>query len=174
VGLLDALRVDWRLAEGGPAFLHPGRSAEILAGGHDAGWMGELHPATTRAFGMEVPTAALELDLDVALQAASRPPRYEDLITYPAVLQDIAVVVDDAVEAQTVVDTVRTAGGPELLAARVFDVYHGEQVGGGRKSVALRLEFRAGDRTLTDDEVAERRERIKDALERQIGGSLRE
>jgi phenylalanyl-tRNA synthetase beta chain len=174
VGLLEALRVDWRLAEGGPSFLHPGRSAEILAGGRDAGWMGELHPVTAQAFGIEVPTAALELDLDAVLHAASGPPRYEDLITFPAVFQDIAVVVDEAVAAQTVVDTVRAAGGPELRTARVFDVYQGEQVGGGRKSVALRLEFRAADRTLTDDEVAERRERIKVALERQIDGSLRE
>ena len=67
------------------------------------------------------------------------------------------MVVDEAVEAQTVVDTVAAAGGDELRSVRVFDLYRGEQVGEGRKSLALRLEFRSSERTLTDDEVAERR-----------------
>ena len=83
-------------------------------------------------------------------------------------------MVDEAVEAQTVVDTVRAAAGPELRNVTVFDLYRGEQVGEGRKSVALRLEFRAADRTLTDDEVAGRRERIKEALARHLEASLRE
>jgi phenylalanyl-tRNA synthetase beta chain len=89
-------------------------------------------------------------------------------------VQDIAVVVDDAVEAHSVVDTVAAAGGDELRSVRVFDVYRGEQVGDGRKSLALRLEFRSSDRTLTDAEVAERRARIKDAIAHETGGTLRE
>jgi phenylalanyl-tRNA synthetase beta chain len=172
--LLDTLGVDWRLADGGPAFLHPGRAAELLAGGHEVGWVGELHPLVASSFGLDRPPAVLELDLGVVLAAAAGPRQYDDLITYPAVLQDIGVVVDEAVEAQTVVDTVRAAGGPELRAAQVFDLYRGEQVGEGRKSLALRLEFRAADRTLTDEEVAGRREQIKTALSRELEASLRE
>jgi phenylalanyl-tRNA synthetase beta chain len=174
VGLLESLRVDWRLADGGPSFLHPGRAAEVLIGGHEAGWIGEIHPLVARSWGLDQPAAAFELELGTVLEAADDVPRYEDLITYPAVYQDIAVVVDEAVEAQTIVDTVRGAGGPDLRAVGVFDLYRGEQVGEGRKSVALRLEFRATDRTLTDDEVGARREAIRAALAREIDGSLRE
>jgi phenylalanyl-tRNA synthetase beta chain len=174
VGLLDSLRVEWRLAGGGPPFLHPGRAAEILIGGHEAGWMGELHPRVARSVGLAEPPAALELDLDLALEAAVEKTSYEDLITYPAAFEDIAVVVDEAVEAQTVADTVRAAAGKELRSVRVFDLYRGEQIGEGKKSLALRLEFRADDRTLTDEEVAAQRTKIREALARQTGGMLRE
>ena len=151
----------WRLIAGGPPFLHPGRAAEVVVDAREAGWLGELHPGVAADFGLddlERPPALLELDLGVVLPAAERVTRrYEDLITYPAVVQDIAVVVDEAVEAHSVVDTVAAAGGDELRSVRVFDVYRGDQVGEGRKSLALRLEFRSSDRTLTDAEVAERR-----------------
>jgi phenylalanyl-tRNA synthetase beta chain len=177
-GLLDALGVRWRLIDGGPPFLHPGKAAEIVVDARDAGCMGELHPAVSADFGLEDlgrPPAVLELDLDVVLPAAERVERrYVDLISYPAVFQDIAVIVDEAVEAHTVMDCVRAAGGPDLREVRVFDLYRGEQVGAGRKSLALRLEFRSPQRTLTDEEVAAIRERIKEEIARETGGTLRE
>ena len=117
----------------------------------------------------------LELDLGVVLPVAGAGERrYEDLISYPAVLQDIAVVVDEAVEAQTVVDSVRAAGGPELRSVRGVRPVPRRAGGRGRKSLALRLEFRSAERTLTDDEVATIREQIKQELARETGGSLRE
>jgi phenylalanyl-tRNA synthetase beta chain len=174
VGLLDALAVQWRLADGGPGFLHPGRAAEVLIGGREAGWLGEVHPLVARAFGLDESPAAFEIDLGVTLRTARAVAAYEDLISYPAVKQDIAVVVDDAVEARTVVDVVRAAGGTELRSVEIFDLYRGEQLPEGKKSLALRLGFQAADRTLTDDEVATRRDRIRESLERQVGGSLRE
>jgi phenylalanyl-tRNA synthetase beta chain len=177
-GLLDMFGVRWRLIDGGPPFLHPGRAAEVVVDAREAGCLGELHPAVAADFGLgdlERPPAMLELDLDVVLPVAARVGRrYEDLIGYPAVYQDIAVVVDEPVEAQTVVDSVRAAGGPDLRNVHVFDLYRGEQVGEGRKSLALRLEFRSTERTLTDEEVAQVRERIKREIERETGGSLRE
>jgi phenylalanyl-tRNA synthetase beta chain len=174
VGLLDALGVEWRLADGGPGFLHPGRAAEILIVGREAGWLGEIHPLVARSFGLAESPTAFEIDLDVTLEGARRISAYEDLISYPPVKQDIAVVVDDAIEARTVVDVVRAAGGSELRSIEVFDLYRGEQLPEGKKSLALRLEFQAADRTLTDDEVAARREQIRKALEREVDGSLRE
>ena len=95
------------------------------------------------------------------------------MISYPAVHQDIAVVVPEAVPALEVASAVRVGGGDLLRRAEIFDLYRGDQVGEGRKSLALRLEFRAPDRTLTDEEVARRREAIRDALG-EVGGSLRE
>jgi phenylalanyl-tRNA synthetase beta chain len=89
------------------------------------------------------------------------------------VLQDLAVTVPEEVPAERLRAAVRDGGGELLVGAEVFDLYHGEQLEPGTKSLALRLEFRAADRTLTDEEVAERREAIKSALGA-LGGSLRE
>ena len=99
--------------------------------------------------------------------------RYSDVTSYPAVFQDLAVVVDADVPAARVRNAVLAGGGELLREARVFDLYTGEQVGEGSKSMALQLEFSAPDRTLTDEEVGKRREAIKRELE-SIGGQLRE
>ncbi len=175
--LLGELGVEWKLADGGPGFLHPGRAAQILAGGHESGYVGELHPLVARAYGLDDlahPPAVFELDLTEILEVAGRPAVYEDLITYPAVFWDIAVVVEEAVEAQTVVECVRVGGGEYLRSAEPFDVYRGEQAGEGKKSLALRLEFRSAEKTLTDDQVAQLLEQIKNELAGELGATLRE
>jgi phenylalanyl-tRNA synthetase beta chain len=175
--LLEQLGIEWLLADGGPAFLHPGRAAQVLAGGHESGYLGELHPLVARDFGLgELPSppVVFELDLTEIFEAPGEPAIYEDVSTYPAVFWDIAVVVDEEVEAQTVIETVRSGAGEDLRSVDVFDLYRGDQVGPGKKSLALRLEFRSSDRTLTDDEVAKQREQIKRELADEIGGSLRE
>jgi phenylalanyl-tRNA synthetase beta chain len=114
-------------------------------------------------------------ELDLATLFAPVPERivYEDVITFPAVLQDIAVAVDEDVEVGALVDAAREAVGPVLREARVFDVYRGEQVGDGRKSVAIHLSFQSPERTLTDDEAAELRGRIVAALAERFGAELR-
>jgi phenylalanyl-tRNA synthetase beta chain len=110
-------------------------------------------------------------ELDLATLFAPVPERivYEDVLTFPAVLQDIAVTVDEDIEVGALVDTVRGTAGPLLREARVFDVYRGEQVGEGRKSVALHLVFQSSERTLTDEEAAESRGRIVEALAEGFG-----
>jgi phenylalanyl-tRNA synthetase beta chain len=153
-------------------FLHPGRAARIAVGSEPAGWLGELHPTVAAAWDLPGGTA-FELDLAPLIAAArTGGALYEDVTTHPAVLQDLAVVVADEVPAERVVATVHEAGGDLLRHVRIFDLYRGDQVGAGRKSLALRLEFRAPDRTLTDEEVLGHREAIARALEA-IGGSLR-
>lgn len=153
-------------------FLHPGRAAAVSVADVPIGWLGEIHPLVCRgwdvesAVGFEVATAAL---LGAATVGEEN---YEDVTTYPAVHQDLAVVVPDEVAAVAVHDAVREGGGELLRSARVFDLYEGEQIGEGSKSLALRLEFRAADRTLTDEEVAGLRDKIEAELEA-IGGSLR-
>lgn len=154
-------------------FLHPGRAASVSVGDVPIGWLGEIHPLVARAWdldgaaGFEIASAALVGAATVGEEV------YEDVTTYPAVHQDLAVVVLDEVTAVAVHDAVLAGGGELLRTARVFDLYAGEQLGEGRKSLALRMEFRAADRTLTDEEVAGLRERIKAEVEA-IGGSLRE
>ena len=157
-------------------FLHPGRSARVLvADGREpveVGWIGELHPLVARVWDLEG-AAAFELDADLLAELTDGVvAAYEDVTSFPAVLQDIAVVVATDVSAATVEAAVRQGGGELLTAVAVFDVYEGEQVGEGKRSLALRLEFRAPDRTLTEDEVVERRAAIEAALE-EIGGRIR-
>jgi phenylalanyl-tRNA synthetase beta chain len=145
----------------------------VLVGGDEAGWIGEIHPLVCRAWDLE---AAAGFEVDLAPLVAASPvgeETYEDVISYPAVNQDVAVVVDEAVPAAEVRAAVLDGGGELLRSAVVFDLYRGEQLGEGRKSLALRLSFRAADRTLTDEEVAEQRRSIEAAVQK-IGGSLRE
>jgi phenylalanyl-tRNA synthetase beta chain len=172
--LAGALDVELRLSPASEPFLHPGRAAAIELEGSAVGWLGELHPLVVREWDIERESVGFELDLGPLVAAAGADSEaYEDLQTHPAVLQDLAVTVPDEVTAERVRRAVRQGGGELLAGAEVFDVYHGEQLEAGTKSLALRLEFRAPDRTLTDAEVAERREAIRAALA-EIRGSLRE
>jgi phenylalanyl-tRNA synthetase beta chain len=170
--LMGALRVPWEVEPSREPFLHPGRSAQVLAGGEPAGWLGELHPAVAARWDLEQ-VAGFELDFGVLAEHAPLRPDYEDLTSFPAVREDVAVVVPDGVSAAQLVAVVRNAGGALLRRAEVFDVYRGAQVGEGAASLALRLEFRASDRTLTDEDVAERRAKIVAALSEQLGARLR-
>lgn len=159
-------------AGGAHPFLHPARAATVSFGGVEAGWLGELHPSVTAAWDLP---AAVAFELNVAPLFAvvrSGDEVYEDLLTHPALLQDLAVVIPDEVSAETVQRAVLDAGGELLRSAGIFDLYRGAQVGEGRKSLALRLEFRAAERTLTDEEVTGIRSAIADSLEA-IGGSIR-
>jgi len=165
--------VSWRPEPAARPFLHPGRSVAVLADGNrELGWLGELHPSVTREWELPQAAVAFEVDLDAVAELAPDPPQYHDVTSFPAVIQDIAVVVNEDVSAAEVERAVRAGAGDLLAGVRLFDLYRGEQVGEGRKSLALRLEFRARDRTLTDDEVAERRAAIEREL-KEIGGSLR-
>lgn len=175
--LLDTLRVRWRVEVGSEPFLHPGRAASIVvepAGDGEpirVGWLGEIHPAIAAEWDLER-TAAFTLDLSAVIDAIPGPAVYEDYTSFPEVRQDIAVVLADDVPSAEVVRVVRETGGPLLADVEVFDVYRGAQVGEGKVSLALRLAFRSPERTLTDDEVAERRGAIEEALAG-LGGSLR-
>ena len=161
--LHDALHLELRPRRGPHELMHPGKAAET-----DAGVFGELHPAT-----LEGRWSAFELDL--ARLFARVPERivYEDVVTYPAVRQDIAVAVAEDVEVGALVDAAREAAGPLLREARVFDVYRGEQVGAGRKSIAIHLAFQSAERTLTDEEAAELRTKIVERLRTGFDAELR-
>ncbi len=171
-GLLDALRASWSVEREVEPFLHPGRAARILVGGHDAGWAGEIHPLVASQWGLDGTVAAFELDLDLVPEPATA--LYEDVTSYPEVREDLAVVLPEGVSAARVIEVVRSTGVPLLRTAEVFDVYRDPaRLGEGNVSLALRLSYRAPDRTLTDEEVARKREQITDALARELGGRVR-
>jgi phenylalanyl-tRNA synthetase beta chain len=174
-GLLEAVlevaEIAWGVEPDARPFLHPGRAASVTVGGRDIGWLGQLHPLVASEWELAGPVAGFEIDVDAVVELA-RSRAYRDVTSFPAVLQDIAVVVVEDVAAAAVEAAVREGGAPLLESVEIFDLYRGEQVGEGEKSLALRLSFRAADRTLTDAEVAERRVAIEATLA-QIGGRLR-
>jgi phenylalanyl-tRNA synthetase beta chain len=171
-GALASLGLDLRTEPAERPFLHPGRAAAVLAeGGTELGWIGELHPLVAREW--DVPAAAaFEIDLDSAIEIEPGERPYRDVTTYPAIVQDIAVVAPEDVPAARIEAAVREGGGELLDTLRVFDLFRGEQVGEGNRSLALRLEFRSPQRTLTDEDVAALREAIEERLS-EIGGRLR-
>jgi phenylalanyl-tRNA synthetase beta chain len=165
-------------------FLHPGRRARLSCEGREIGWLGELHPLVAESFelgsaspdgaGASTP-AVFELDLDALLHAAAANAAdraYADLISFPELRRDVAVTLPEQVPAAEVVAAVRRAAGPLLRDAGVFDVYSGPQVGEGRRSLALSLSFRAGDRTLSEQDVTPLQDQIVAALQG-LGGQLR-
>ena len=161
--LYDTLHVELRVQQGSNPLLHPGKAAVA-----DAGWVGELHPTL-----LEGVWGAFEVDLGVLAEAVPGIVVYEDVLTYPATLQDIALVVDEDVEVGALVDAAHEAAGELLRTARVFDVYRGGQVGASRKSVAIHLSFQSPERTLTEEEATEVRERIVAALAERFDAELR-
>jgi phenylalanyl-tRNA synthetase beta chain len=172
-GMLDTAAVEWWVEPDERPFLHPGRTASIfVADERKLGWIGELHPLVAAAWDLTGDYSAFEVDFDLLAEVVPDTRQFTPLSPYPVVIQDIAVVVDDDVLAAEVEAAVGEGGGELLERVTLFDVYRGAQVGEGKKSIALRLEFRAPDRTLTDEEVAELRAAIERALE-ELGGKLR-
>ena len=165
---LSMLRVEFTVARGSDPFLHPGRAARVLVGGEDAGWLGEVHPGVASEWDLGR-VAGFELDLGVILPHAVVAPHYEDLTSFPAIRQDLAFWVPADRTAADLVEVVRGAGGKLLRDVRVFDVYARE----GQTSLAVRLEFRAVDRTLTDEEIAPQRTKIVEAVKAKLEGELR-
>jgi len=136
--------------------------------------MGELHPLVREAFDLsEQPVCALELDLEHLLAQVGEVRTMQPISRFPAVVQDVALVVDGNLSAEEVRQAILASGGQLLRDARLFDLYRGEQIPAGKKSLAYSLTYQADDRTLTDDEVAQVQERIVQHLAEELGAKLR-
>jgi phenylalanyl-tRNA synthetase beta chain len=174
--LLDRFHVHWSVQQAQWPFLHPGRSAAVLARDADGkpvrlGFVGELHPNVAAAWDLER-TAAFAVDLGKLAAVAPEVQAFQAFGSVPTLRQDLAVTLPEDVPARDVLHALRKAAGKMLDGAEIFDVYTGAQVGEGRRSLALALTFRAEDRTLTDEDVAPVREQIVAALA-ELGGELR-
>ncbi|MBJ7338982.1 phenylalanine--tRNA ligase subunit beta [Mycolicibacterium sp.] len=150
---------------------HPGRCAEIVLADTVIGYAGQLHPAVIERTGLPKGVCALELDLSAVPVVEPLPA--PAVSPYPAVFQDVSLIVASDVAAQSVVEAVRDGAGDLLEDVRIFDVYVGPQVGEGKKSLALALRFRAPDRTLTEDEASASRDAAVDAAAARVGAVQR-
>jgi phenylalanyl-tRNA synthetase beta chain len=174
--LLAALQVgDVRFEAAQNPVFRPGRTARLLAGERALGLVGELHPLVGEAFDIpgEQPVLAAELQLENLLPLIPARHRVEPLPHYPAVREDIALVVDQTITAAEVTAAIRRSGGYLLADVTLFDLYEGEQIPAGKKSLAYHLTFQSASKTLTDKEVGKVRQRIIDQLSRQLGARLR-
>ena len=161
--LYEVLGIEPRLERAQMPFLHPGKAAAL-----EAGWLGELHPSY-----LEGSWGIFELDLPALFAHVPERVEYEDVVSFPAVHQDLAFVVDEDLPAGDLVAAAREAAGPELRTVSVFDVYRGEPIPAGRKSVALHVSFQSPERTLSDEDARAIRERIVAALGERFGAELR-
>jgi phenylalanyl-tRNA synthetase beta chain len=158
-----ALKVEPAFARTSEPFLHPGKAAST-----EAGWVGELHPAL-----LEGAWGLFELDLESLFERVPDRAVYEDVITYPALRQDLAFTVAEGVLASDLIAAAREAAGPELREIEVFDVYRGEPIPETKKSIAFRVSFQSPERTLSDDDARLLRERIVSALAERFDAELR-
>jgi phenylalanyl-tRNA synthetase beta chain len=178
-GVFEALVADLHIAEVTyrptkvPA-LHPGRAAEIVVNNQAIGQFGELHPKVAEAFalgGQQV--LAGEIDLDTLRNALPARYLYQPVPRFPAALRDIAVIVEEAMPAERVENEIRAAGGSLLRGLRLFDLYGGESIPAGTKSLAYALTYQAEDRTLTDKEVDKAHEKIMGRLKHVLKAQIR-
>ena len=156
-----------------PSF-HPGKTAKLIVGRKtEAGVFGEIHPDVNENFGIEVPCYVAEINLDAVYENSELENKYKPLPKFPAVTRDIALVVDEEVLVQDIEDTIRKAGSNIVEKVELFDIYRGEQVEEGKKSIAYAIVYRNESKTLTDKEVNKVHEKILRALEYKLGAILR-
>lgn len=151
--------------------LHPGQSAALYDRGQQIGWVGSLHPDIAAQLGLNLPTMLFELEFRAIDSVAM--PVYRPISKYPAVRRDIAIVVDREVAAETLQQKIVESAGQLLIAAQIFDIYAGEGIESGKKSVALGLTFQDPSRTLIDDEINQVIDRVVAVLEHEFDAKLR-
>lgn len=178
-GIVEALVARLRLpratyAPSDYVAFHPGRAAELRVGGDLIGVFGEAHPRVAANFGIQAERTLLaEFDLEALAAKVLARPALQPVPRFQATVQDFAVVVDEATPVGTVGETILAAAKPLAQSARLFDVYRGEQVPAGKKSLAFEVRFSAPDRALADEELGRLRDKIAHALGRRLGATLR-
>jgi phenylalanyl-tRNA synthetase beta chain len=153
--------------------LHPGRSAAIELDGVQIGVLGELHPRVAERFGIATRTAVAEIDLEPFATHLQDPWNVQPVGRYQPVLQDFAIIVPEDLPAARAEAAIRSGAGPLATTVVLFDIYRGDRIDPGRKSLAYRVTFAAPDRQPAEHEIERARDRIARAVIRELGGSLR-
>jgi len=172
--ILGGLHLDAKFIASDHPALHPRRAAELKLGDAVIGALGELHPLLLEKFDLPAqPVLIAEIDLDALLANVSTLYKTTALSKYPAVAQDVALIIDENITAERVHTLIRDTGGALLQRAVLFDVYRGDQIPRGKKSLAYQLTFQASDRTLSEADATKARERIVARLRNEVGAEVR-
>ena len=171
LGRLGVSNVSFRETE--LPWCQPGQTAQVLAGGEQAGWLGRIHSVTLEAYDLNSAVFAGELDLETLLPHVRLTSEYKPLPRYPALLRDMAVIVPEQVSADRVTALIGEAGGPWVETVTLFDLYRGPQVPAGHRSLAFAITYRDVNRTLSDEDAGKLHSRIEQALQEKLGALLR-
>ena len=152
--------------------MHPGRTATILLNGEEIGFIGQIHPVTAKELDINE-TYAFELNLDAIVQAEKEATVYRGIPKYPGMTRDVALLVDDTVTNQQIVDVILEKGGKYLKHVRLFDLYQGEHIAPGKKSMAYTLAYLNPEATLQEEEVTKAFEEVKEAIVTQLKAEIR-
>ena len=165
--------VDWTLQKTDALTLHPGRNAEVLLGDRQIGVFGEVHPEVLENYDLPYKAYLFEFDLEGLADAAIFTKRSEPISIYPKVARDLAIVVDKAILSDMPTELIYTTGGDAVDSVRLFDVYEGEQVPKGKKSLAYTITYHSATETLTDKAVNALHNEVVKCLNRELGAELR-
>lgn len=152
--------------------LHPGRTALLQYAGQTIGWLGQVHPLLAEQYAL-TPTYVAEINLAALVTATQQPIVYQPISKYPEVARDIALLVDEQIPNQALVTCIQTHGTALLKDIHLFDVYQGEGIAAGKKSMAYRLLFADANATLVDEVITERMQRIEQALRAEFSAHIR-
>lgn len=172
--LFRALSITGYTVEAGEHFaLHPGKTAFFRKGQEVIATVGELHPAVAANFGIKQKVYLFEMDIETLMKYTAKSFKFESLPKYPAIARDLAIVVDAAAAEGEIKAVIEKSGGKFFQSVTLFDVYTGEHVAAGKKSLAFNLKFQSKDKTLTDEEADAGFQSILQAVEKRFGAELR-
>lgn len=174
-GLLDRFRldrIDWNAAQSEP-YLHPGKSCTLTAGQLVLGTIGEVHPTVLHNFDIDCPVYLLELDLQAFFAATGAQRSFCAPSRYPDVYRDTALLLDEAVTARQVLDVLDRVKAKEIEDVVLFDLYRGQGIPAGKKSLAIRVRYRSAEKTLTDEETGVIHSRIVEMLRKNLAAEIR-
>lgn len=173
-GMLEVCGVvDWTLQKTDALTFHPGRNAEVLLGNRRIGVFGEVHPEVLENYDLPYKAYLFEFDLEGLADAATFAKRFEPISIYPKVARDLAIVVDKETLSDMPTELIYTTGGDSVDSVRLFDVYEGEQVPEGKKSLAYTITYHSATETLTDKAVNTLHDEVVKCLNRELGAELR-
>ncbi|MBT7122562.1 MAG: phenylalanine--tRNA ligase subunit beta, partial [Clostridia bacterium] len=173
--LLESFGIlDTKLTAGASVYYHPGRAASLHIDGEKVGELGEIHPDVTKSYEIDKRVYVAELSLHAIIKATDDVKRYETLPRFPAAERDLALTLDESVPAGDVLDCIKSSAGEFFESAKLFDVYTGDQLGAGKKSLAFSIVFRAKERTLLDEEANAARDAVVAAAGAAFGAKIRD
>ena len=169
---IRAEKVTFETEQTNPSY-HPGRCAKVYVNSQEIGVLGQIHPLVTANYGVDTELFCAELKFDALFAARGADPVYAPLPKFPAVTRDIAVLVDAAITVGALEDCILSAAKGLLKDVKLFDIYNGANLPKGKKSVAFNLILRADDRSLTAQEADDEVKAVLEALEKDLGATLR-